>query len=864
MPGDRVTHFKVLIALLFTAVFLFPSAGYSVPKPVQIDITVAVGFSPQDYISRINCWTPVHILLENKEKTIMGYFELTSEDDERIYRVPFISPKHSTKLFHTYIHPESGGTGKNEYKVRVVTRDFSLPPEIIPVMALKENDYYFVGLSRDNDGLRYLNYLINREVKKFRSEDEERIFVKINYGKSELLPEHTIGYEGVSALLWDGASVSSLTTKQLQSLNDWLYCGGIMFLFVGENWQYLKASPLEQIMNLRFTGSKLLENKDSKSDTDRPLVLSLTDELTQDWEVLHSIDGLPLLARKNLGLGKIYYCATRFTENTPHKEDIVKLVINERAENIFGFIHGDDPDITLTKQIGDLYQSFSIQLPPLKSILLFLLIYYFLIIPINFVVFKLLKHLEWGWYLIPVVAIIFSGMLYAYAYVHYSKEYHIAQAHIIKTGANCEKGVVKSRFAIFSPTKRELDVQINNIDFFPSVSRTKYGYGIPAGRQSGFGNVESLNLDFSDTFILKHFLLYKWSIRTFDAESIVDLGNGIDVRLTLSDENLHYTITNNTPFSFYEARLKTQFGDIPIVYQRPFHTGRRYSRPTDIIAEEQSPFKSNKTISGDLKLKDIIKTLYSNQRQLVQQFPFQSLSEEELASSWLKSTLSGGKAVLLLSTFDFQLPLSDVLSNVQPISNTTLLVHCKFESKDTSHQLTKDDFNITLSTTPPTVDPSKAFLLANNPEFEAKKKFYFYDKTVTIHFSPKSPGDVKADRATIYLFMYLTDAEFHYRNILTLGSDYNAYVYNYSTQEWTRINWGIIQNKNEKNVFFDPMDGMRVQIRLNSPEVEMRYNNSAYYYPFKEAEVFFISDINLGIIVYNNSNSQSSSGSEDK
>ena len=144
-PSSNEQRLFSSLALLVIMLIICPVYQYGALAQSKIEYSAAVGFSESDYIARLNHWTPVYILMQNQEKNLEGYFEITSDFDDRTYRIPFTSPRDSTMLFPAFIFLQEGGL-KNEYTLRLIARGADVQPSYIALTPLKEEDFYFVAL----------------------------------------------------------------------------------------------------------------------------------------------------------------------------------------------------------------------------------------------------------------------------------------------------------------------------------------------------------------------------------------------------------------------------------------------------------------------------------------------------------------------------------------------------------------------------------------------------------------------------------------------------------------------------------------------------------------------------------------------
>ncbi len=818
------------IAALCAAVL---SAGHAADKKMDIEVSAAVGYTPDSYTARLESWTPVHILIKNNEKDISGYCELKAPDDYRLYRVPFTSPKNSSLLFSTYIHPEGYDTRKSEYTLDVVTKDFHIPTQYLALQMLKEDEYYFVVLSQKEGGLDPLGYRINKELNSRRDEDEPRIYVRLYYSKTLLLPRDAMGYDGVSAILWDGGDLTNLDHDQLDALFAWIRAGGVLFIFTGENWQFLKGTELEKVAGIELGGSKLIRGEEQNSGA-TPFVLAQA-RLSNEWETLATLENLPYVARRCAGRGEMYFVACRYSPTIPLNEQVAEHVLSVNPGGIFGETYQEEVTESLWAELQSGSHNFQFKLPPYKGVIFFLIAYFILIIPINYSIFILFKRLEWAWYMLPVIAIMFSLIAYSYAYMNYGKKLDANQRHLIMTASKSRIGAARNVLTIFSPMTRWFDVEIADTNFFPLLREQISSQSFFSGRSAQrLFQEKMLFLDFTDSFKVKDFTVYKWSTRSIMYENIIDLGGSIDVDLEIKDGALEYSIENRTPYELRNAYLVTE---------------RNTFKPLSDPGAD-NVLQPNESKQGRFDLRKYKEDHATSRRGTASHYvnPYGRIPYFKLT----QSLLSADKAVLMLTTESYRDSFTNEIGEKAMDSDTTILVECPITNKEGITYLDNEDFVISVKPNSPVLVQRDGVIPSNyygpghpewfeKEEYAGKKSFLTYGEQAIITFIPATlphleTGGVEID-IDIHVTKYISEMQ-----VVDLeeGTHYEAFAYNHETFEWEKITWGALDEIGGARRYWDRVGGFQIQLRFNLPVIEEEFKNDQTQYPFDEEQVFYI------------------------
>lgn len=283
------------------------SAAESASSPVpglaagaSIDVRVSLGFSG---VFRLGTWAPLTVTLENRRSGLRGHLEVRVPDGDElgghaftnIHRRPVDLPGGSRKRFHFTVYLKSFS---RPIEVRVVAGGRERARERIDLRNGVTNARIVLVLGRDAD-LDYLN-------------DEAGRRLRVLYPRAERLPEHWVGYEGVSVLVMHGLSLEGLSTRQYGALTKWLAGGGILAVSGGPDYGLLRTPRLASLLPGPPRGlTRLADGRAAGSSLGAPLPASRPFHVNRvpDYEgrVLYRAGRTPLVIERSFGRGRVLY-----------------------------------------------------------------------------------------------------------------------------------------------------------------------------------------------------------------------------------------------------------------------------------------------------------------------------------------------------------------------------------------------------------------------------------------------------------------------------------------------------------------------------------------------------------------------------
>ncbi len=396
----------LLIALLCLPLFT-PQAQAQAES--TITLAARAGF---DGYCKENRWIPVRVTLENTGKDVQARVLVwypNQPDGQTSYGLDLSLPTNARKEFFIYTYPnrfmQKLSVSVIENGKTLVTRDLNitcLNAKNLLVGLLSETpaDYASLGDLKPLDG--------TARIVQLRPTD---------------LPDQPQGWQALDALVMAGTDTGRLTPEQRAALTAWLAGGGKLLVAGGSNWQPT-AAGLGNILPLAPDSSHLVETLAELRAYFRaapPLTGGTTlstGSLHQDTQVLIEQDGIPLLTRRPIGFGEVYYFAA--------DPGLAPLRDWDGMETVYSHLLGVNlPRPRWAEWPWEEYATGNalaslpeLGLPSFLLVCGWLGFYLVIIGPVNYIVLRRLKRPELAWLTIPALVLLFTAFAYTSGFLY--------------------------------------------------------------------------------------------------------------------------------------------------------------------------------------------------------------------------------------------------------------------------------------------------------------------------------------------------------------------------------------------------------------------------------------------------------------
>ena len=233
--------------------------------------------------------------------------------------------------------------------------------------------------------------------------------------------------------------------------------------------------------------------------------------------------------------------------------------------------------------ITELRDRAGVKIPPLPFVIKSLAIYLFVLIPVNYVVFRLMGRLEWAWLAVPFMALIGAGWVAKTVSLDLGLARNYSEVSLLELQPSYSRGHVTRFTSIYNSLSGKYEIKFDSIDAAAApldILRNGKKEFSPCVLHHGYEN----------GLTLTNFSVPSNRTRMFHAEQIVDIGGAFE----LNQNN----VVNRTSVGLINAIVvrKTEDGTIESALVGELEPGSRIrlmwnKKPTyDIIGRLLMPF----------------------------------------------------------------------------------------------------------------------------------------------------------------------------------------------------------------------------------------------------------------------------------
>ncbi|MTI95272.1 MAG: hypothetical protein FH749_07265 [Firmicutes bacterium] len=331
----------------------------------------------------------------------------------------------------------------------------------------------------------------------------------------------------------------NLRPEQIQNLSDWVGGGGTLIISGGSNWQRNQALVDSDLLPFVGTGVTTTEELQPESPffqfpaTVTGPIPVVTGSVAGD--VLLTTGQQPLLLTKSFGNGRVFYSTLNLEaapfDNALNFEEYWRYLLANAGANEAGSRLVVDHWL-LSSLFGRLYGS-EMSLGGLtpSRVFLGLFIYVVLLGPVNFLVLRRLKRLDWAWVTIPLAAIIFTTGTFMVGSGGRSTERITYQIGIVEL-LQQERMHVETLGGLYIPSRGTINTE------------SQWRYLVPASGTTVRGQ---------DVQIINPPL---WSVQRLYGGDVIDFPGTIQFDVRVDDGHAEVTIVNTLDREMFDGYLQ--------------------------------------------------------------------------------------------------------------------------------------------------------------------------------------------------------------------------------------------------------------------------------------------------------------------
>lgn len=597
------------ILLLLLALLVSYAQASAQDATPTITLSVSAGF---DGLFRENDWFPLRIEVSNNGDDVSGRLVVRPETSGRAFTntfsVPIDLPAGARKSAFLYVTARSFAT---EARVEFLdTEEVTRASAQVALRNVLTQDQLSVVLTESSAGSVDLTGVKAGGYNAYQA----------NW-RIENLPDKVAALEPVDTILFSDIDTGTMPAPQHQAIVDWVTGGGHLIVTGGPNWQ-ATAAGLTDLLPLVPDGSDTLDNLGALADfvsaDSDPLSQSTviaTGSLAPDAQAMAATqDGVPLLARRSIGLGTVdYLAADPLAEPLRSWDNLDQLwfmLASTRA-----------PQPSWARGITDYDRAASATevlpgldlLPDVLPLCGFLAVYVALIGPLNYVILNRINRREYAWFTIPVFIVLFSVLAWAVGFNLRGNTATLSRLAIVQSWPDSDHAQVNGLIGLLSPRRSNYTLTMTDGSLLHPVARTVQANPFAASVQA------STDIHQSNLFSADNFTVDASFIATFDTANVIDapdLGGQATIfyeppRLDNNEDQGHWTVRgsvrNDTNFTLNSPVILARGVSLPL--DEPLAPGDLKAFTLPIISRNAQPAAPSplERSSGD----EILRLAYS-------------------------------------------------------------------------------------------------------------------------------------------------------------------------------------------------------------------------------------------------------------
>lgn len=284
----------------------------------------------------------------------------------------------------------------------------------------------------------------------------------------EYLPEHWAGYDAANMVVFPAWPTGSMTSKNISALRDWVSAGGTLVLLGGAETSSYQDEAAKEFLPVSLEGTSIVEfNSDLKrmarisSPTDDSFILSESTPLPGTMMISEGSGGLgdplPLATVREIGLGKVVFFAADLKTNNKGTQEL----IYPAWFSITPVVSPLNWDVKFVDVINDklVYVTGKAARPPSAVLIILICILYTLIVgPVNFFVLSKAQRIQWAWLTVPIIVIVFSGLIYGLGTITKGGKTIAREASIYLGKQNSPDFAMESFLGVLTPDATDLEI----------------------------------------------------------------------------------------------------------------------------------------------------------------------------------------------------------------------------------------------------------------------------------------------------------------------------------------------------------------------------------------------------------------------
>ncbi|USG64945.1 hypothetical protein NDK47_22915 [Brevibacillus ruminantium] len=369
--------------------------------------------------------------------------------------------------------------------------------------------------------------------------------------QAEQMPLASSQLQMIDILLLNNFALDSLNAQQVQAIRDWTTAGGMLMLSGGAHFGKT-AGELKDLSPVEVTGvtslptlKALTVDKNNAPVLEKPLTVSTG--TVKSGSVLYSEAGVPLIASRSVGEGKVLYIAYDLAEepvaswsgNSRFWADVMNKGFGSSINNAYR-----DPMDRMWSLENAADRIPALKMPDIKWLALFFGVYALIAGPILFFLLRRKRKQSLMWGAVPALAIVTGIGIFLVGAMQRGTTPLLHQVSFVQLLGD-GKANAKAVAAMFVPRSSDYEVSVKgNGRVWPLFSRstdrtepTAWVWAQPDQTQIQFKDVEF------------------WSMRKLGTEQFLSDVGSLESDLRYVEGALKGTVTNKTVYTLRDVTV---------------------------------------------------------------------------------------------------------------------------------------------------------------------------------------------------------------------------------------------------------------------------------------------------------------------
>ena len=536
---------KIISTLLVLAILLTGQVTVQAAPPTGLQMQVKAAYQGA---FKYGEWLPILITLENDGPDFTGevQVQISCYSGAVTFAAPTVLPTHSRKQVTLYVTPNNYS---RELTVALVHDQQEVLNAKIAVQPLMYAQYLVGVVTKSQSELPGLTGL--------QLEGRSQGTMVVTFPPDELA-SRAEGLRSFNCLVLNDLDSTALTQAQKDALTAWVGQGGRLVIGGGATAAQTMAALPESLLPVVLTGTQEAETLDGleafADDTaihvPGPFVLSIA-KAVDGARVLIDQEGIPLIVERNVGEGAVDYVALDLASSPFDYWNLSRAFWQSLLQPGAAFPTYLPPDLSprqlYSGQLGYALTNLpSLDLPSLRWLALVLLAYIVLVGPVNYLLLRRWRRLEWAWITIPLLTVAFSAGAFGMGYILRGSDLILHKISIIRLvpGTVAE---VRTYVGLFSPTQTSYDIAVDGRALLSPLSMDSGPWGVSSSVNTSFLQ--------ADPGIVRGLGVNQWAMQSFTAEFTTNDIGELETALEVQGEHVVGQITNRTGYILHDAVL---------------------------------------------------------------------------------------------------------------------------------------------------------------------------------------------------------------------------------------------------------------------------------------------------------------------